>query len=339
VASLGFIIPQRGATFGLGDLPDLLEFGVAAEDSGVFDTVWVGDSLTSKARAEALVCLAALAGKTHRLRLGVGCLGSFAIRDPALFALQWATLDQASGGRTLLAVCNGLQKRNGASEKEGANFGGVRDSERPRLVEEYLGLCRRLWAGESVDYEGSHVTYSDLQLEITPRQKEPAVWLSANPPIGPMGRRVLQRAASLTDGLLTVQSAPKYAITLRSQLWDLLEEAGRDTATFQFGLYHGISVGPDRDACLAEARRFYDAYYGEGMFDEAGAEAMTVAGPPERCADELRELVELGLTHLALRLPSWDQRGQFDTVVDQVLSPLVAEGVFDTPLAGERSST
>src|ERR1700730_1635238 len=133
--SLGFIIPQRGSLFGVGEIRDLLRMAVAAEDSGLFDTVWVGDSLTSKARPEALTCLGALAGMTHHLRLGVGCLGSFAVRDPALFALQWATLDQISEGRMLLAVCNGLQKREGASEREGANFGGVRDRGRPGLVE------------------------------------------------------------------------------------------------------------------------------------------------------------------------------------------------------------
>lgn len=336
VASLGFIIPQRGSSFGLGDTANLLALGVAAERSGLFDTLWVGDSLTSKSRPEALMCLAALAGMTERVRLGVGCLGSFALRDPAMFALQWATLDQVSGGRALLSVCNGLQKRNGASEKEGANFGGVRDAERAGLVEEYLGLCRRLWAGETIDFKGSHVNYSDLQLEIRPVQKNPAVWLSANPPIGPLGLRVVQRAATLTDGLLTARSSESYARDLRVQLLEALEGAGRDASAFDFGLYHGLSVGVDRDACLAEARRFYDAYYGEGMFDEAGTESMTVAGPPERCKDELRSLVAQGVTHMALRLPSWDQRGKFDAAVEQVLSPLVEEGVFESPLTAGR---
>jgi alkanesulfonate monooxygenase SsuD/methylene tetrahydromethanopterin reductase-like flavin-dependent oxidoreductase (luciferase family) len=338
VATLGFIIPQRGATFGLGETGELLRFGVAAEQTGIFNTVWVGDSLTSKSRAESLVCLGALAGMTERVRLGVGCLGSFALRDPALFALQWATLDRVSDGRALLAVCNGLQKRNGASEHEGANFGGVRDSERVRLVEEYLGLCRRLWAGDPVDYKGSHVTYSGLQLEITPVQKDPAVWLSANPPIGAIGRRVVQRAVSLTDGLLTARSSETYARDLRGQLLDALAEAGRDASKFEFGLYHGISVGPDRDACLAEARRFYDHYYGAGMFDDAGAEAMTVAGPPDRCAEEIRSLVDQGVTHLAFRLPSWDQRGKFDSAVEKVLIPLVEDGVFETSLTVGRAS-
>jgi alkanesulfonate monooxygenase SsuD/methylene tetrahydromethanopterin reductase-like flavin-dependent oxidoreductase (luciferase family) len=326
--SLGFIIPQRGSLFGLGKVGDLLRLAVTAEDSGLFETVWVGDSLTSKARPEAVACLGTLAGMTRDLRLGVGCLGSFAIRDPALFALQWATLDQISEGRMLLAVCNGLQKREGASEREGANFGGVRDRERPGLVEEYLGVCRRLWAGETVDYRGSHVSYEQLQLGIVPRS-QPAVWLSANPPLGGLGQRVLRRAVTFTDGLLTTQFGPNYLTGLGEQLHEELEKARRDAASFQLAVYHGIIVGPDRNVCLAEARRFYDEYYGAGMFDESAAEALTAAGPPERCISDLQDLIDQGATHIALRLPSWDQRGQFDMVLEQVLEPMCKQGIFE----------
>lgn len=130
VKSIGLIIPQRAALFEVATLPELLQLAPAAESSGFFDTVWVGDSLTSKARAESIACLGALAGLTESLRLAVGCMASFPIRDPALFAYQWASLDEISGGRMLLAVCNGLQsamaplkKRAATSEVSPTNTG------------------------------------------------------------------------------------------------------------------------------------------------------------------------------------------------------------------------
>lgn len=86
--SLGLIIPQRASMFGVGALPELLQMAPVAEQSGLIDTVWVGDSLTSKARPEAMACLGALAGLTSSVRLAVGCLASFPVRDPALFAYQ-----------------------------------------------------------------------------------------------------------------------------------------------------------------------------------------------------------------------------------------------------------
>ena len=42
-----------------------------------------------------------------RVRLAVGCMATFVHRHPVLFAHQWASLDQLSGGRAWLAVCLG----------------------------------------------------------------------------------------------------------------------------------------------------------------------------------------------------------------------------------------
>ena len=42
----------------------------------------------------------------RRLRLGVGCMASFPVRDPVLFAYQWATLDLISEGRIKLNSLN-----------------------------------------------------------------------------------------------------------------------------------------------------------------------------------------------------------------------------------------
>lgn len=129
--SVGITIPQRGAMIGVGTLGELLELAPRAEATGLFDSAWVGDSLTAKPRPEAIGLLGALAAMTERLRLGVGCMASFPVRDPALFAYQWATLDQVSGGRMVLAACTGIVSANGASRLEGRNFGGVADIDRP----------------------------------------------------------------------------------------------------------------------------------------------------------------------------------------------------------------
>ena len=48
-------------------------------------------------------------------------MASFPVRDPLVFACQWATLDLISNGRMLLAACTGLVA-GGASAREGAAF-------------------------------------------------------------------------------------------------------------------------------------------------------------------------------------------------------------------------
>ena len=51
--------------------------------------------------------LAAVAGRTERVLLGPACMGSFALRNPLVFAYEWASLDVLSNGRTRLVACAG----------------------------------------------------------------------------------------------------------------------------------------------------------------------------------------------------------------------------------------
>ena len=59
------------------------------------------------------------------MKLGVGCMASFPIRDPIVFAYQWATLDLISNGRMWLAACTGIVA-GGVSAREGGDLGHQR---------------------------------------------------------------------------------------------------------------------------------------------------------------------------------------------------------------------
>jgi alkanesulfonate monooxygenase SsuD/methylene tetrahydromethanopterin reductase-like flavin-dependent oxidoreductase (luciferase family) len=120
--SFGFTIPQRGVFFGVGTWPQMLELAREADQNGMFDSIWVGDSVMAKPRPDSLSLLGALSAVTSRAKLGVGCMASFPVRDPISFALQWATLDLISNGRMLLVVCTGIVP-GGASAREGAAWG------------------------------------------------------------------------------------------------------------------------------------------------------------------------------------------------------------------------
>src|SRR5919198_3310508 len=106
-AKFGISLSNRAVLFGWATLDDLLAVAQIAERSGDFHGVWVGDNLLSKPRAEAIVTLSAIAARTRQVKLGTICLASFPLRDPLLLAIQWASLDMLSHGRTVLAVCIG----------------------------------------------------------------------------------------------------------------------------------------------------------------------------------------------------------------------------------------
>ena len=84
------------------DLGMLLALSERAEELG-FDSVWVGDSLFSKPRYEPIALLSAISQRTERVSLGTACMVS-STRNPLYLALEWATLDHLSNGRTILGV-------------------------------------------------------------------------------------------------------------------------------------------------------------------------------------------------------------------------------------------
>ena len=106
----GLSLSNRSVLFGWGTIQDLLRAAQIAEDSGFFHSVWVGDNLLSKPRLDSIVTLSALATRTKQVKLGTLCFASFPLRHPIPLAIQWASLDVLSQGRTILGVCNGRER-------------------------------------------------------------------------------------------------------------------------------------------------------------------------------------------------------------------------------------
>jgi alkanesulfonate monooxygenase SsuD/methylene tetrahydromethanopterin reductase-like flavin-dependent oxidoreductase (luciferase family) len=101
----------------------------------------------------------------------------------------------------------------------------------------------------------------------------------------------------------------------------LAREEGRDPGRLGSALYHNININEDRMAALGEAKAFLDRYY-TSNFSAAFVEGWTAAGSPARCIDELRAYFDAGLGHVAVRLASWDQRGQLRRFLAEVAPAL-----------------
>ncbi|MEC8921675.1 MAG: LLM class flavin-dependent oxidoreductase [Actinomycetota bacterium] len=317
----GLTLPQRGAFIGLGSITDILGLAPRAEESGLFSSVWVGDSITAKPRPEAIALLGALAGMTEELRLGVGCMASFPIRDPALFAYQWATLDLISEGRMDLAACTGIVSADGASRAEGRHFGGVADIDRAARMEENIRLCRLLWSGDEVDFEGRFHSYSELRIQPQPVQKPCPIWIAANPAPGKYWERSLRRVAQLADGFQTCALFPGIVRLMVDDVLKYRQEEDKDAKAFPIMAYHNVNIGPDREQCLEESKRFLDAYYGP-VFSAEQVEAWVAAGTPDEVISDLNGLIDQGVTAITLRLTSTEQDEQFVSLTEHVLPAL-----------------
>src|SRR5438477_7159141 len=158
--SFGFTVPQRGMFFGISTWPQMVAMAREADRITLFDSIWVGDSVMAKPRPESIGLLGALSAATARVKLGVGCMASFPIRDPIVFALQWASLDLISNGRMLLAVCTGIVA-GGVSAKEGGVW-GIKDTARGNRMAEHMEICRRLWSEDEVTFSGKYHSFSGV---------------------------------------------------------------------------------------------------------------------------------------------------------------------------------
>lgn len=308
-------MPQRAALFGAATWDQLLDMARMADRNELFDSVWVGDSVMAKPRPDALALLGALSAVTSRVRLGVGCMASFSLREPVLFAGQWSTLDFISKGRMQLAVCTGIGL-GGASAKEGAVW-GMRDSERGARMAENMAICRRLWSEEQVTLAGSFRSFTNASVNPKPVQRPCPIWIAANPKPALSGKP-LRRVAEMADGWMAAQVWPGLFSALWSRLSKHLIAAGKDPALFPNIAYHNIHLAYDRATALAETRRFLHEYYGP-VFSAEQAEGWTAAGTPAECIGDLNQLVRTGAKAITLRITGWDQREQFDRIVTEVL--------------------
>jgi alkanesulfonate monooxygenase SsuD/methylene tetrahydromethanopterin reductase-like flavin-dependent oxidoreductase (luciferase family) len=329
--SFGLILANRAVVLGAVKARDLLDIAVEGERSGVFDAVWVGDSLLAKPRLESVTLLSALAGVTERVRLAVGCMATFVHRHPVMLAQQWASLDVLSGGRSLLAVClGGPDSANAAQAAEHAVM-GIASGERVERLEEGIRVLRTLFGGKGASHAGRFYRFENVTLEPRPVQDPCPIWIASNPTgltwkggasaSEAAVERGLRRVARYADGWMTNKLSPAEFAQQLGRVRAMAREEGRDPTALGSALYHNINVNEDRAAALEESKTFLDAYY-TARFSPQFVEQWTVAGGPKECAAQLRAYFAAGLGHMALRLASWDQRGQLARFLGDVVPAL-----------------
>lgn len=320
---IGLTLPNRGVLFDVTTPAEMLDMAQLADETGLFDSVWVGDSIFAKPRMEAVTLLSGVAARTRRVRLGPGCMASFPLRDPVLFAYQWASLDLLAEGRTILNVCTGLVGPAGAEE---AAVFGASDQQRVRRMIENIEILRRLWSEDDVSFEGQFRAFEHVTVAPKPAQDPCPIWISSNPRPAPevpgQVDQALKRVARRADGWMTVDFPAGISAGRFAKIREFGEAFGRDMSAFGSYLYHNININPDREAALAESKRFLDLYYGP-IFPMEIVRDWTIAGPPERCVEEFQRLAGYGLAGITVRITAWNQREQFNQLIEQVLPRLL----------------
>ncbi|MBM3509659.1 MAG: LLM class flavin-dependent oxidoreductase [Alphaproteobacteria bacterium] len=315
-------------------VPELLDMAVVAEEAG-FDSVWVGDSLFSKPRYEPLALLAAVSQRTKKVRLGTACLVT-ATRNPLYLALEWATLDVISGGRTILGACMGNAIETAVQHEYRAL--GLEVKDRAAIFEEGLHVLRALWTEGRVAFAGKHFVYDDIAFAsgtepapLLPVQRPPPMWLVSNPRMfrgfkedaaARTADRAALRVARYGDGWLTCCRArhPDEVTGQAETLRRAMADAGRDPAALAIAYQVTMNVAPTEAEARAGIDQYISQYYPEMTrnktldLDEWGP-----IGTPARVARWIETFAEAGVTAFVCRFGAIDQQTQVARFVSEVL--------------------
>ena len=321
------------------DLQMLLDLSEVVESSG-FDSVWVGDSLFSKPRYEPIALLSAISQRTSRVKLGTACMVT-STRNPLYLALEWATLDQISGGRTILGAGAGNPEEGVRREFEAL---GLDYGRRASVFEEGLAVLRELWTNGSVTFHGRYFDYDGIGFysgtemgPLMPLQKPPPVWVVSNPRLkGDAAPEVMRRRLEAAcrrivlygDGWMTCCRA-QHPEELTEQLGHLrraADELGEDFGRYTISYQVTMNIGDSEE----EARSAFDDYISKYYPELSRAMDLSNWGPvgtPEQITEWLETFAEAGVDHFICRFGAIDQFGQVGRFAKEVLPAFSAERV------------
>jgi alkanesulfonate monooxygenase SsuD/methylene tetrahydromethanopterin reductase-like flavin-dependent oxidoreductase (luciferase family) len=305
---IGYLLPTREAIMeGRQETAPLLKLAEQAASLG-FASLWVGDSLTARPRHDPLTLLAAVSSRTPGLTIGTAVLLPM-LRNPVILAHQVATLDRICEGNLILGVGFAADLPNIRAEFAAA---GVPFESRIGRMLEGLRLCKALWSGKPVDWEGRWQMTQAVVAPTPARPGGPLLWIGGNLPSS------LDRAGKYFDGWFpSAPNAPDFGAGL-AHVHAVARDNGRDPAHVSGAMY--LTVSLDDNAAKADDRlnQFLERYYGQPAAVMRRRQAC-YAGPAAGLSAWLDSYIRVGASHLSLRFAG-DHERHLQTVAKLCLS-------------------
>lgn len=315
----GVLVPHFGAE---ATPARVVDGSVRAEEAG-FDAVWVRDHLlwkphgmegTDRTFVEPLAALNAIAARTSRVQLGTAVL--VPLRWPLKLAQDLASLSYLSGGRVVAGMGLGSGGELPAI--------GFRKQDRKRVFVESLDICRKVWSGSGVDYEGHLFSFSDV--DICPKPPAPIpFWY------GGTTRISVENAVRYCQGWMPGRIP---LATLDDRLGHLRSLAGEAGTTVTTSVIPLVKVHRDRKvarsgidiealAGSSEASKTWIVPEG-GFHSVDDLHGILCAGEPKEVVEQIDELGERGIDHFVfdLRLQYDEYEATLDLLAEEVLPAL-----------------
>ena len=265
-----------GVMFECGRPPEELPgFAAAVEEAGAED-LWVVEDLGwNGGVSAAAVALAA----TSRLRVGIG-IAPAPLRNPALYAMEIATLARIHPGRVVAGLGHGVA--------EWMRQVGVGAGSKLAVLEESVTVVRGLLSGETVTLDGRAVHIDGVRLVHPPATVPPVV-------TGVVGPRSLELSGRVADGTILVEGLHP------PQLAEAVGHLRRGGATASHEVINFAFLHVDADEERA-ARAGAEALAGQAAFlGVRPEEVFALVGPASSIPAKVRTLAEAGVRTVVLR--------------------------------------
>jgi alkanesulfonate monooxygenase SsuD/methylene tetrahydromethanopterin reductase-like flavin-dependent oxidoreductase (luciferase family) len=285
---------HRPISFGIKTTPlgvtyrEILRLWQEADAAPEIEHAWLWDHLqpmrgdTSVPVLEGWTLLAALAGQTRRLRLGLLVTNNL-VRPPAVLAKIAATTDAISAGRLVLGLGAG-----GSLGPESLAYGLPQPSVGQRIerLGETCTIVKALWAThEPLDFVGTHYQLTGARCAPRPVQ-------SPRPPIliGGVGEERLLRIVAAHADIWNVPGPPYVTVAdfTRKSIW--LDQHCRSVDRDPGQIVRSVQI--NADLSNASATRTHIA-----------------------------EFVDAGASHIILAVPGPYGAGTVGRLIDEIIAP------------------
>jgi probable F420-dependent oxidoreductase len=287
-------------------------------EAGGVDSLWQTDRIVSRDPfLECLIAIAAIAGRTRRLKFGVNVI-SLALRDPILVAKQCATIDVISEGRLLPAF--GIGSPHGPEWKTL----NLDTTTRGRRTDEALEIISRLWREEEVDYKGRHYHLTGASISPRPAQPDLPIW------IGGSSEAAVRRTARYGTGWQGGSEPPAEAGRVVAAIRKAVAEAGRSIDDDHYGASFPTYFGQWNDPILQRAKDTYIRRTGRDPAD------YLAVGDADAILERIGAYVAAGVSKFVLRPVGADDEqmlAQTRQIIEQVLPRVAASWPKHAPTA------
>lgn len=259
---------------------------VDACEEGSIDSLWLSERLVStQPFLEPISALAAIAGRTRRLKFGMNTT-VLPLRDPLVLAKECATIDFLSEGRFLPMFGVG---NDNAPEWRAV---GMDPRGRGSRSNEMLALLTRLWSEDGVSFQGRHFQYENVSISPKPKQQPLPLW------IGGSSAAAIERTARYGSGWLagSAQTASQIAAVIEAikqraaALGRVIDEDHYGSGfAFRFGSWEEPVVQRAIEALRARAGR------------EADPSSLMAVGGAEEVIKLVKSLRAAGVSKFVLR--------------------------------------